>query len=212
LATIAIINPGTSTSPTPPSGVGKPIGVRLPPGFTEVGPPLVARDVLWSNPPPPFGLIASGTVAALTPGTPPKLPLGRVVRDVQLLALERSVPAAEASLLGLQYVAAQFAPSATGSMQVTVALSRLSQVNAVELTFPTGVTVRQAVGPDGTDRLPMGSRVQLIASRGFFQEGVAYSFVITLSRAVRRGESIGLRASEHYFESSLPITERFVLP
>jgi hypothetical protein len=211
LATIALIRPATGTSPTPPRSSGKFIVVRLPPGFTQAAPPSVARDVLWVNAPPRFRLIASGTVASLTASTPPKLPLGRVVKDVQLLALDRSVPAAETSLLGLQYVGAQIAPSGN-AIRVTIALSRLTQVNAVELGFPAGVTVRQAAGSDGTDALPMGSRVQLVASRGFFQEGVSYTFVVTLSRALRRSESIALRASEHYFESSLPISERFVLP
>jgi hypothetical protein len=210
LATIALIRPATGTSPTPPRSSGTIIGVRLPPGFSQAAPPSVARDVLWMNAPPPFRLIASGTVASLTASTPPKLPLGRVVDDMQLLALDRSVPAAETGLLGLQYVSAQIGRSGS-SIRVTIALSRLSQVNAVELSFPAGVSVRQAAGSDGTDALPMGGRVQLIASRGFFQEGVSYSFVVTLSRALRRGEGIALRASEHYFESSLPIGERFVL-
>jgi hypothetical protein len=156
-------------------------------------------------------MVASGTVASLTASTPPKLPLGQVVKDAQLLALDRAIPAAEAGLLGLQYVSAQIATGGT-SIRVTIGISRLSQVNAVELSFPAGVTVRQAAGSDGTDALPMGGRLQLIASRGFFQEGVSYSFVVTLSRALKRGEAIALRASEHYFEGSLPIGERFVLP
>ena len=58
----------------------------------------------------------------------------------------------------------------------------------------------------------MGSAVQLVASGGFFDQGVPYQFDIVLSAAPKRGEFVTLRASTHYFENSLPFTERFALP
>ena len=50
-----------------------------------------------------------------------------------------------------------------------------------------------------------------MASTAFFQEGVPYTFNVSFSRPLKRGEHLTLRASTHYFESTLPFTERFFL-
>jgi hypothetical protein len=128
-----------------------------------------------------------------------------------LLAFDRNVPLAEGGLLGMQYVAAQLSHPAPATLVVTIGLSRLTQVNAVELQFPSGMTVARFTGPTGTDVILKGTAVQLISSRGFFQEGVTYRFTLELSRAPRKGEFATLRASEHYFESSLPFKQRLAL-
>jgi hypothetical protein len=64
----------------------------------------------------------------------------------------------------------------------------------------------------GTDVVRVPGAVQLVASGGFFQESLAYTFQIRLSRAPKPGEFVTLRASTHYFENSLPLSERFALP
>jgi hypothetical protein len=208
-ATVAIVNPPSQVTPAPRSaGV---VSLVVPPGVTLAGPVRVARNVLYQNAKPPFGLVLGGTASVLASSAPTKLPAVQIVRDAQLLALDRSVPLADMQLLGLEYVAVDFAPPGTASQSVTIGLSQLGQVNAVELRFPTGTRVTRVSGPPETDGLPVGTGVQLIASRGFFQEGLVYKFTLELSRPLRKGDSVRVRASTHYFESSLPFTERFVL-
>jgi len=152
----------------------------------------------------------SGGTASLLAGDDPKLPAATVVRDAQLLALDRSVPLADLGLLRLEAVAVTFGPLGT-SLKVSIGLAGLGQVNAVELKFRPGTRVVRTTGPEATDGLPMGSGVQLIASRGFFQDGETYAFTLELSQAPKKGDVVLVRASTHYFESSLPFTERFVL-
>jgi hypothetical protein len=211
LATVAIVYPSAQPSPADASRPARLVTLRLPAGFSLSRPPQVARDVLYTNPTPSFALAASGTGSLLAGEAPSKLPITRIVRDAQLLALDRSVPLADMGLLGLQYVAAQIPRGSTTTLPVTIGLSRLGQVNAVELRFPAGIKVTKVIGPPDTDGLLLGNAVRLVASRGFYQEGLAYSFTLQLSRAPRKGEFVTLRASEHYFESSLPFTERFAL-
>jgi hypothetical protein len=210
LATVAIVYPGVGSPPTPRPG--PPITVRLPAGFRVVGRVQVARDVLYANATPAFKLITAPTAAVLAGTAPSKLPPARIVTDAQLLALDRSVALAEISLLGLQWVAVTLARPSVTTVRATIGLSRLPQVNAVELRFPAGLKVVQVAKPTGTDALPIGSAVRLIASGGFFDEGVPYQFDVTLSAPLKRGDFVAVRASTHYFESSLPFTERFALP
>jgi hypothetical protein len=181
------------------------------PGFNLAGPVVTARNVLYQNAFPRFGLVPGGTGSVLASPVPPSLPVTQIVKDAQLLALERSVPLADMQLLALEYVAVQFGAVGTATQQVTVGLSQLSQVNAVELRFPAGTKVPHVSGPPGTQSLPVGAGVQLVASAGFFQEGLPYTFSLTLDRPLRKGELVTVRASTHYFESSLPFTERFVV-
>jgi hypothetical protein len=210
MATVAIIYAGVGSPPTPRPG--PPVTVRLPAGFRVVGPVQVARDVLYANATPAFKLITSPTAAVLAGTAPPKLPPARIVADAQLLALDRSVGLAEISLLGFPWVAVTLSrPSAT-TVRATIGLSRIPQVNAVELRFPAGLKVVRVARPTGTDALPTGSAVRLIASGGFFDEGVPYQFDVMLSAPPKRGDFVAVRASTHYFESSLPFTERFPLP
>jgi len=209
LATIAIVNPvhGGVTTAKP----GPPVDVRLPAGFRLVGAAQVARDVLYANPTPAFKLVPSPTAVVLG-GKPPKLPPARILTDAQLLAFDRPVGLAEISLLGLQFVTASLSRPSPTTVRVTIGFSQLPQVNAVELRFPAQLKVVGVVKPAGTDALPMGSAVQLVASTGFYEQGVPYQFDIELSAPPKRGEFVTLRASTHYFENSLPFTERFALP
>jgi hypothetical protein len=211
LAAIAIINASARTYPAPASQPARFVTLRLPRGFSLAAPPQVARDVLYQNPAPPFGLPARGTGSVLAGAIPTKFEIARIVRDAHLLALDRSVPLADLGLLRLQYVAAQLPRTTTTTLPVTIGLSQLDQVNAVELRFPSGIRVTKVTGPPGTDGLLLGGAVQLVASRSFFQKGVAYSFTLELSRAPKKGEFVTVRASTHYFESTLPFTERFAL-
>jgi hypothetical protein len=189
-----------------------PLTLRLPAGFSLAAPPQVARDVLYTNPAPTFGYAPGGTGVLLAGANPPKLPLEQVVRDAQLLALDRSVPLADTGLLGLPFVAVQFARSRTTAPQVTFVLSGLTQVNAVEVRFPVGMKVTSVVAPAGVEGMPTGNAVRVVGSGGFFDEGIAYSSKVQLSRAPKPGDFVTVRASTHYFENVLPFTERFALP
>jgi hypothetical protein len=210
VATVAIVHPGEGTAAVPTPQPRKLVVLRLPSGFTLAGPPLIARNVLYANPTPSFVLESGGT-AQLLGGDAPKLPLSRIVVDAQLLAFDRSVPLVEMGLFGLEYVAAQI-PSASGTtLPVTIGLAGLTQVNAVELRFPKDMKVTKVTTPARTSSIPLGSAVQLVASSGFFQAGVPFAFTLELSRAPKKGEFVVIRASTHYFESSLPFTERFAL-
>jgi hypothetical protein len=117
-------------------------------------------------------------------------------------------------LLGLPYVAATLARvgGKTTSFAVTIAIASLSQVNAVQLTFPAGVTVVSASAPPLASVAPSGRTLQLLASQGFFKEATAYRFTFVLDRAPPRASSITLQASTHYFENVLPFTERLYAP
>lgn len=207
LATVAVFRPGDATQGGRPAKAAT-IGVRIPAGFTVVS-RQVATNVLHQNAPPRFALVSGGT-ASLLAGDDPKLPAATVVRDAQLLALDRSVPLTDLGLLRLEAVAVTFGPLGT-SLKVSIGLAGLGQVNAVELKFRPGTRVVRTTGPEATDGLPMGTGVQLIASRGFFQDGETYAFTLELSQAPKKGDVVLVRASTHYFESSLPFTERFVL-
>lgn len=210
VATIAIVYPGSgATTNVKP---GPPVNVRLPAGFRLVGAAQVASNVLYANPTPTFALVPARTAVVLAGTAPGKLPPARIVTDAELFAFDRPVGLADVSLLGLQFVTASLSrPNAT-TLRATIGLSQLPQVNAVELRFPAAFKVAGVSKPTGTDALPMGSAVQLVASEGFFQQGVPYQFDIQLSAAPKRGAFVTLRASTHYFESSLPFTERFALP
>jgi hypothetical protein len=210
--TVAVVRPGVTPSSDQAPPRGQPLTLRLPAGYSLAAPPRVAQDVLYTNQAPKFGFVPGGTGALLTGTNPAKLPLEQIVKDAQLLALDRSVPLADAALLGLPFVAVQFAGSRTTTTQVTFVLSRLPQVNAVEVRFPAGVKVTSVVAPEGVEGMPMGNAVRIIGSGGFLDEGIAYSCKVQLSRAPRIGEFVTVRASTHYFENTLPFTERFALP
>lgn len=207
VATVAIVD---STAPGARPSRTRSITLRLPSGFRLLRTAQIANDVLYQNATPGFALVSGGAASILSAARPPKLAPALVVKDAQLLALERSVPLVDMGLLGLQFVAVQFGqPGRT--LNVTFGLTALPQVNAVELRFPKGIRVTKVSGPPDTDGLPVTDGVQLIASRGYFQEGVSYSFTLELSSPPKRGDFVSVRASVHYFESSLPFTERFVL-
>lgn len=191
--------------------VPRTLTVRVPSPFRVVSAPQTASDVLYQNPAPRFPFVAGGTGTVLAGAIPGKLPAARLVQDAQLLAFDRAVPMADTGLIGLPYVTAHV-PTARTKVSVVVGLTRLNQVNALELQFPTNAHVVQVTGPEGTSNsIVSASTVQLVASTAFFQEGVPYPFTVTLSRPLRGGEHVTLRASTHYFESVLPFTERFVL-
>ena len=146
----------------------------------------------------------------LAGGNPSNLTADRIVADAQLLTLDRSVPLPDMGLLGLPFVAARF--TVTGrTVHATAVVSLLNPVSALESGFPSGTAVTRIIGPGQTEGEPKGSAARLYAKTGSFQEGIAYSFSVELSRAPRRGDVVTLRASSHYFESTLPFTERFAL-
>lgn len=208
-ATVSIVSPRSENSPSQPSSTPtKLVDLQLSPGFTVVGSPQVVRNALYANRLPSFALLTKGTASVLG-GSPPMLPVEQIVRDAQLLALERSVPLADMGLLGLEFVTVQLAKLGGTGLRVTVGTSRLNQVSAIELRFPTGVAVPQVTGAAGTGTLRLGNPVQLVATEGVFQAGVPYGFTFRLSRPLKRGDAVTVRASTHYFESSLPFVERF---
>lgn len=188
------------------------MALTVPAGFRVVSPARGVGNALYQNPIPTFGLVSGGAAQVLAGRPPDKLAPARMVRDAQLLALERSVPLADMQLIGLQFVTLQLPASPGRAFPVTVGISRLGQVNAVELRFPAGITVVRATGPQTATTLPAGAAVQFVASSGFFDEGLQYPFALELSRAPKAGEAILVRASTHYFESVLPFRERFVVP
>lgn len=207
-ATVAIVRAPPESSPS--AEPSAPLTLRVPTGFSLVGPTRLATNVLYANAMPPFGLVTGGTGSILA-GDKPKLPLAQIVKDAQLLALDRSVPLADMGLLELPFVAVEIARPGATTLRVTISVAALNPVNAVELRFPSGMTIAKVTGPTGTDGLLLGNAVQLIASSGFFQQGVAYGFTLEAARAPARGEFVTVRASTHYFEGSLPFTERFAL-
>lgn len=209
-STIAVIRSGSEESGAPQTGPARPLTVRFSAGFRLVAPAQIAKDVLYANPTPPFGLLRGGDASVLAGESPSKMTIDRIIRDGQLLALDRSVPLVDMGLLGLPFVAAQF--TTTGrNVKATLVVSGLNPVSGIELRFPAGTTVTRVAGPAEMEGEPKGSAARLFASRASFQEGVAYTFSIDLSRAPRKGDVVILRASPHYFESSLPFTERFAL-
>lgn len=209
--TVAVFNPLDPAAPSTGTAVPKTVTVRLSTGFSIVGAPRTARDVLYANPTPSFARGAAGTASLLGGVNPPKLPPARIVEDAKLLAFDRSIPLVDVGVLGLQFVAAEFSRVTATTLQVKIGIYQLSQINAVELRFPAGTQISKVSGPPGTDAVLMGGTAQLISSRGFFQDGISYTFRLQLTRTLKPGSSVMLRASTHYFESALPFIERFVL-
>ncbi len=210
-ATVAVVRPASTTSPPGTPEPSRSLRLRLPASWRLVSGPHWVNDVLYLNRRPTFGLLRGGTSSVLAGQKPAALSAFAVAADAQLLALDRSIPMAHARVLGLQYVSVAF-PKRTGTtLTATIGLSGLTQVNAVELRFPTGVDVRAAAGPTGTEGLLIGNAVQLISSGRSFREGALYTFTLRLSRPPTRGDVVTVRASEHYFEGVLPFSERFVI-
>ena len=96
----------------------------------------------------------------------------------------------------------------TGSV---VSITRLSQVNAIELRLP-GPVSGALDSTAGTELLPHGSIIQFISSQGSFRETVPYALRFELTSAPGQGRPLFVRASTHYFENSLPFRERFFFP
>jgi hypothetical protein len=210
VGTVVVIRPSAEAAAAGQARSARPLSLRLSTGFSLAEPPRIAKDVLYANSVPPFALIRTGNTSVLAGESPSKLTLDRIVRDAQLLALDRTVPLVDMGVLGLPFVASQFTMSGK-TVQTTIVISWLSPVNGIELRFAPGTTVTKITGPPETDSQRIGSAARLIASTGSFSEGQPYVFTIALSRAPRKGEFIMVRASPHYFESSLPFTERFAL-
>jgi hypothetical protein len=209
--TIAAVGNIVGGSAGAASGAPGTFTLKVPSPYRVVSVPQTASDVLYQNRVPPFPLLLGGTAGALAGNIPGQLPAERLVRDAQLLAFDRAVPLADMGLIGLPYVTAHV-PTAKTKVSLAVGLTRLNQVNALQLQFPTGVRVVAVAGPEGTSpSIVSTGTLQLVASTAFFQEGVPYIFDVTFSRPLRRGEQLTLRASTHYFESTLPFTERFLL-
>ena len=208
VATVAIVD-STAPDAVTRAARARSVTLRLPAAF-KLQAAQVAKDVLYQNALPRFSLVTGGTASILAAANPPKLAPALIVKDAQLLALERSVPLVDVGLLGLQFVAVQLGRPST-TLNVTLGLTGLPQVNAVELRFPHGVRVTSVTAPPNTDGLPVAGKIQLVSSRGYFQEGIAYTFALGLSSSPRRGDFVSVRASIHYFESSLPFTERFLV-
>jgi hypothetical protein len=208
--TVAVVRPATSTSPGPPEEPSRSLTLRLPPGFRLASVRWV-NDVLYVNRAPAFALTVGGTTSVLAGQNPSGLPAAAVTRDAQLLALDRSIPLGHARVLGLQYVSVAF-PSRTGTtLMARIGIAGLTQITALELRFPTGMNVTKVTGPTGTEGILLGTAVQLVASGRAFREGLPYTFTLQLSRPPAKGDIVTLRASEHYFEGSLPFSERFLL-
>jgi len=209
-ATVAVVRPASATSPGTPEP-SRSLSLRVPAGWRLVSGPHWVNDVLYVNRRPTFGLLRGGAASVLTGQKPAALPAAAVAADAQLLALDRSIPMSHARVLGLQYVSVAFTKRSGTALTATIGLSGLTQVNAVELRFPTGVTVKGVEGPAGTEGLLLGNAVQLISSGRTFREGALYSFTLQLSRPPARTDAVTVRASEHYFEGVLPFSERFVV-
>lgn len=215
VGTIGIFNrplppgkPGQPNTVTPPSSPGS-ISVRLPSGYALVG-QQAAANVLYQNARPRFSLDLPGSVSLLS-GSPLEIAPLRLLADARKLALDQVAPVADMKPLGLQYITAQLSHvgGRATSFAVTIAIANLSQVNAIQLTFPAGLTVVSAAGPPLTGVAPQGQTLQLLASQGFFAEVTAYPFTFVLDQALLPSSFFTLQASTHYFENVLPFTERF---
>ena len=209
--TIALFNRPSSTG-SAPTAPGR-FRVQLPAGYTLTA-QSVEANVLYQNGRPLGPIVVPQSVSVLRGTPPPKIMPRRLLIDARKLALDESAPVADMELLGFDYVAAGIVRvgGSQTSFAVTVGIANLSHINALQLTFPTGVTVVSATGPDFTSVSPAGRTLQLIASKGLFSEATLYRFTFVLDHAPPRGGSITLQASTHYFENILPFTERFYVP
>ena len=210
-ATIAVVRPAITSAPGQPSGPSRALTIRLPAGSRLVGGPQWVNDVLYTNRRPNFPLLSGGVTSVLAGQAFSRLPASTLTTDAQLLALDRPIAMAHARVFGLQYVAVAF-PSRSGTtLTVRIGLAGLTQVNAIELRFPAGLKVTSVEGPVGSEGLLLGNAVQLISSGRSFREGALYTFTLHLSRPPAARDVVTVRASEHYFESALPFSERFML-
>jgi hypothetical protein len=209
--TIALFNRPSSTQPdaTGPTQVD----VQLPSGYVLTGQDVLA-NVLYQNNRPVVPVVIPSSVFVLTGAPPPKIMPRRLLSDARKLALDETAPVADIELLGFDYVAASIASigGSRTSFAVTIAIANLSHVNALQLTFPAGITVVSAAGPPLTGVAPAGKTLQLIASKGLFNEATPYRFTFVLDHAPPRAGSVTLQASTHYFENVLPFTERLYVP
>ena len=132
-----------------------------------------------------------------------------MARDAQLLALERSVPLADMGLLGLEFVTVEFSKSAVPACRRPSARAGLNQVSAIELRFPT--RRRRSLRSRGRRERGRSARQSGAArgdSKASSRPGHRVRLTLRLNRPLKRGDAVTVRASTHYFESSLPFVER----
>ena len=209
-ATIALFRRLSSAQPD--AAAPTKVEVHVPSGYVLSGQHVLANMLYQNGRGGSFVIPESVSVLAGSP--PPKLAPRRLLVDARKLALDETAPVADMELLGLEYVAAAIARVGGGSTSfaVTIAIASVSHINAIKLTFPAGITVVSATGPPRTSATPSGTTLQLFASEGFFDEARPYRFTFGLDRAPPPAGSVTLQASTHYFENTLPFTERFYLP
>jgi hypothetical protein len=209
-ATVAVFTPSTPQGAPAPARAGS-LALRLPPGYAVAGVRSV-KDVLYENRVPGFPLETPAS-AVILGGAPPRMPAARMLQDAQRLALDLNVPVADMELLGYAYVSAEVSRvhGTSSSFVLVLGIAHLPQVNAVQLAFPHSVSVVGATAPGGTEVVKLQSALQLLASAGPFEEAVRYRFTFALDQPPSRGTSFTVRASTHYFENTLPFTERIFL-
>ena len=207
LATVAVFRPGDATQSGRPAKAAT-IAVRIPAAFALVS-RQAAPNVLHQNAPPRFALVSGGTASLLAGDDPAAGGDGRTGRPAACFRSKRAARRRWAA--GPRVRRGAILETGSTTLKVTIGLYLHSQVNAIELRFPAGTTVSKVSGPTGVDALLLGTATQLVASSGPYQDGVPYSFTITLSQPPKKGDFVTVRASAHYFEGSLPFTERFAL-
>jgi hypothetical protein len=207
---LAVIRPSPGNAPSS-QPLGK-LDLSLPNGYVP-SEPRIARNILYVNSLPSFRIEVPINARVVAGAAPAKVDPLRVLLDARALALEQAVDTSSMEPLGLPFVNVRLQrnPLEPAHYTATMTLISLNQVNAVELGFPVQVVGGHAA-QTGTQLVAGGRTLQFTSSQSAFIENVQYRFTFNLASKPSPGSTFTVRASTHYFENTLPFSERFFLP
>jgi hypothetical protein len=175
--------------------VAKFVLVRIPPGFTSTK-PLVARNVVQDNPPPPFDCTPSAPTSGLYVGSALKgARVGRLGRSACLLSKDQAAPLAVAREIGADYCAVSTSPAGGGGLELSVAVGcSFGGLDFLELRFGRELAVVAQL-PFRPAQCRAIASVQECAFPGGLRPNVVYRERILLDRVPARTDELVVRGS-----------------
>lgn len=169
--------------------------LRIPAGSTSTK-PLVARNVVQDNPPPPFECTPGAPAIELYAGAALRdAPVGKLSRWACLLSKDQAAPLAVAREIGADYCAVTTSPAGGGGLELSVAVGcSFGGLNFLELSFGRELTVVAQLPFAPAQCRAIGTK-QECAFAGELQRNVVYRERILLDRRPGDTDELLVRGS-----------------